>query len=43
MRLALETKWGNAKNTKMSSNLTIMFGVAPFSHNVTAKQNMVVG
>ncbi len=27
----------------MSFDLTITFGVPPFSHNVTTKQNMIIG
>jgi hypothetical protein len=41
--LASEIKWGTAWGTKFSSNLTITFGVPPFSHNVTTKQNTTIG
>jgi hypothetical protein len=43
MQLALKTGWGTTRGTKVSSNLTITFGIPPFSHNVTAKQNTNVG
>jgi hypothetical protein len=39
MGLVLEAYWGNAKGTKMSSNLTTTFDVLSFSHNVAAKGN----
>jgi hypothetical protein len=41
--LVLEIGWGTIGGTKESSNLTTTFGVPPLSHNVVAKQNMVVG
>jgi len=40
MWLTSKIGWGIARDTKVSSNLTITYGVPPFSHNVVAKQNM---
>jgi hypothetical protein len=40
MWLASKIGWGIARDTKVSSNLTITYGVPPFSHNVVTKQNM---
>jgi hypothetical protein len=43
MQLALKTRWGIVEGTKVSFDLTITFGVPPFSHNVAAKQNTATG
>jgi len=43
MQLALETRWGIIGGTKMSFDLTITSKVQPFSHNVTTKQNTIIG
>jgi hypothetical protein len=37
MQLASEFGWGIIVGTKVSFDLTITYGVPPFSHNVAAK------
>ncbi len=39
VQLASKIGWGIVENTKVSFDLTITFGVPPFSHNVATKNN----